>query len=106
MNKKFRLRRGDSVIVTTGRNKNQKGEIVKVLYKQESVIVKGINIVTRHIKPSVKSPEGKLTKEMPIHISNVAYFDMELGKSGKIGYQIVDGRKKRIIKGSGKIINS
>jgi large subunit ribosomal protein L24 len=106
MNKKFKLRRGDPVIVTSGKNKNQKGQIIKILYKTDMVLIKGVNIVKRHLKPSVKHPEGTLSKEMPIHISNIAYFDTQNDKKTKIKYEIIENVKKRIAKSSGKVIDS
>ncbi|HHU81034.1 MAG TPA: 50S ribosomal protein L24 [Acholeplasmataceae bacterium] len=105
----MRIKKGDIVAVITGkskpvRGKYNTGEVLKVM--GDRVFVKGINIVTKHNRPSQANPDGGIThEEAPIHISNVAYLDPVTKKPTRIGYQIVDGKKVRVAKASGTIID-
>lgn len=107
----MRLKKGDVVVVTTGKNKPNHGtyttgEILAVYPATNRVVVKGVNIVTKHNRPSNANPEGGITKkEAPIHVSNVAYLDPKEKKPTKIGYKLdEDGKKVRYCKLSGTII--
>lgn len=104
---KVKIKRGDNVIVTTGKNKGSKGEVLEVIKKEGKdprVIVAGINIVKKHMKPSASNPQGRIVeKEASIHISNVALLD-ENGKPTKVGYKIEGDKKVRVAKTTGKTL--
>ena len=102
---KFKIKRGDAVQVTTGRNKGQRGTVKKVLLDEAKVVIEGVNVVVRNVKPDYRHPEGSYTKEMPIHISNVSLIDPTTDKPGKVGYKLnVAGKKVRFFKKSGTIL--
>ncbi len=106
MMKKFRLRKGDDVVVISGRDKGKTGSILRVIRSEDRVIVDGINIVKRHTRPSQAQPGGIVDKEAPIHISNVALADPKDGSATRVGYKFLeDGRKVRIAKQSGEVID-
>ena len=101
----MRIKKGDIVVIIAGAEKGQTGEVLQVLRKSERVVVKGINVVTKHNRPSNANPDGGITqKEAPISISNVAYLDPVEKKATKIGYKFVDGKKVRFCKLSGTVI--
>ena len=103
---KLKLKKGDKVIVTTGKDKGKTGEITTVFPKENKVIVGGVNMVKRHTKPSQESAGGIVSKEMPIHVSNVALVDPKTGKATRIGYKVEkDGRKVRVAKKSGEVVD-
>ena len=103
---KLKLKKGDKVIVTTGKDKGKTGEITTVFPKESKVIVAGVNMVKRHTKPSQVSAGGIVSKEMPIHVSNVALVDPKTGKATRIGYKVEkDGRKVRVAKKSGEVVD-
>ncbi len=102
----MKLRVGDTVQVVAGSDKGKTGEIIQILRKENRVIVEGINMVTKHIKPSQADPEGGVvTREAPIHASNVAYYDGKAKEAVKVGYAIEDGKKVRINKKTGKALD-
>jgi large subunit ribosomal protein L24 len=103
---KLKLKKGDKVIVITGKDKGKTGEITKVLVKENKVIVSGINMVKRHTKPSQENAGGIVSKEMPIHISNVAFVDPKTSKPTRLGVKVdKDGRKVRVAKKSGEVVD-
>lgn len=104
MAQRFRIKKGDHVMVITGQNKGKKGEVINVDREASRVLVKGINVVKRHLRPSPDNPKGVIEKELSIHVSNVAHVDPESKKATRIGVQIVDGKKVRVAKRSGKQI--
>ena len=94
---KIKFKKGDKVVVITGKEKGKEGTIKKVLREDNKVIIEGLNIVTKHKKASSSGGEGKIEKvEAPIHASNVAIIDPKSKKKSKIGYKIEDGKKIRI----------
>ena len=98
----MKIRVGDKVQVIAGKDKGKQGEVLQVLRKENRVIVEGVNIVTKHIKPSQIDPEGGIvTKEAPIHASNVAIYDSKVKTVSKVKYEFVDGKKVRVTKKSG-----
>ena len=103
----MKLRVGDTVQVIAGSDKGKTGEIIQILRKEDKVIVEGVNMVTKHIKPSQADPEGGIvTREAPIHVSNVAYYDSKAKQAVKIGYAFdEDGKKYRINKKTGKALD-
>lgn len=104
--KKLKIKKGDQVIAVTGRDKGKKGEVLKVLPKEDRVVVAGINTVKRHQKPSMAGAGGIIEKELPIHISNIALVDPKNGKPTKIGLKTLqNGEKVRFAKKSGEVIS-
>ena len=104
MTTKFKLKKGDEVIVLAGKDKGKTGKIIKMIPKLMKVIVSDINKVKKNQKPDNNQPGGIVDKEMPIHISNLSFYDPELKKGIKIGYKFIENRKVRINKSSGKEI--
>lgn len=103
---KLKIKKGDKVIVITGKDKGKTGEVTKVLVQENKVIVSGINMAKRHTKPSQESAGGIISKEMPIQISNVAYVDPKTNKPTRLGIKIdKDGRKVRVAKKSGEVVD-
>lgn len=99
----MKLRVGDTVQVIAGSDKGKTGQIIQIMKKDNRVIVEGVNMVTKHIKPSQSDPEGGIvTREAPIQVSNVAFYDSKAKTPVKIGYQVEDGEKIRINKKTGK----
>ena len=104
MSNKFKLKKGDEVIVLIGKDIGKTGKIVKMIPKQMKAVVSEINRVKKNQKPDNNQPGGIIDKDMPIHISNLAFYDPELKKGIKIGYRLNDNKKIRINKSSGKEI--
>ena len=99
---KMKIKKGDDVIVLTGRDKGRKGEVLRAIPDESRVIVQGINMVKRHTRASARGPGGIEEKEAPIHVSNVALIDPQGGKATRIGYKVLeDGRKVRVAKADG-----
>ncbi|HIC79799.1 MAG TPA: 50S ribosomal protein L24 [Kiloniellaceae bacterium] len=106
MAKKFKIKKGDKVVVTTGRDKGKQGEVLRVLRADDRVLVQGINMVKRHTAPTQASPGGIVEKEASIHISNVAHVDPKSGQATRVGFRLdKDGNKQRIAKRSGEAID-
>ena len=102
--KKFKLKKGDQVVVISGKDKGKSGEIIEVLKPLNKVKVRGINIVKKHRKPSQENP-GKIEEmELPVHISNVSIIDPKTGKATRIKYVIEKNEKKRISVSSGSVL--
>ena len=104
MSYKFKLKKGDEVIVLAGKDKGKTGKIVKMIPKQMKAIVSEINRVKKNQKPDNNQPGGIIDKEMPMHISNLSYYDPSIKKAIKIGYKLENNKKIRINKSSGKEI--
>ncbi len=103
---KFRIRKGDQVIVVTGRDKGKRGEVLRVLRAESRVLVQGVNVVKRHQRPSTAAPGGIVEKEAPIHVSNVAHIDPASSKPTRVGYKVIEGgRKVRFARRSGEVID-
>ncbi|MEM7288925.1 MAG: 50S ribosomal protein L24 [Pseudomonadota bacterium] len=101
-----KLRKGDNVIVLTGKDKGRKGEVLKVNPKEGKALVQGINMVKRHQRQTQSSEAGIVTREAPIQISNLAFVDPKEGKATRVGFKIMDdGRKVRVAKLSGEVID-
>ena len=106
MQKKFKIRKGDKVIITAGKSKGTVGEVLKVLPNENKAMVRGANIVKKHTKPSQNSTGGIIEKEAMLHISNIAYYDEKKQKASRIGFKILeDGRKVRISKLTSEVID-
>ena len=94
MNNKIKLKKGDEVIILAGKDKGKTGKIIKVQPFNNKAIVSGMNKVKKHKKPDNNQPGGIIEKEMPIHISNLSYYDTAMKKSVKIGFKFSDKNKK------------
>ena len=104
MSIKIKLKKGDDVIVLAGKDKGKTGKIVKIFPKLMKAIVSEINRVKKNQKPDNNQPGGIIDKDMPIHISNLLYYDPEQKKGVKIGFRLDNNKKIRINKSSGKDI--
>lgn len=102
---RWRLKSGDNVIVIAGKDKGKKGKISRVLRDERKVVVEGVNVCTRHVKPSMYSAGGIEKKEMPIHASNVMLLDPTNDMPTRVGVKFVDGKKVRFSKRTGAIID-
>jgi large subunit ribosomal protein L24 len=103
---KLKIKKGDTVIVISGRDKGKTGEVLRVLPAERRAIVQGVNIARRHTKPRMGEPGGIVEKELALHISNSAHVDPSTGKPTRIGYKMLaDGRKVRFAKRSGEVID-
>lgn len=102
---KWRIKKGDTVQVISGRDKGVKGEILRVLRDERRVVVKGVNVCTKHQKPAMGNAGGLIKKEQSIHASNVMLVDATDGKPTRIGMKVVDGKKVRFSKRTGSVIN-
>ena len=106
MKVKIKIRKGDKVIVTVGKSKGTVGEVIKVLPNENKAMVRGVNMVKRHTKPSQNSAGGIIEKEAMINISNIAFYDEKKQKTSKIGFKILeDGRKVRVSKLTNEVID-
>ena len=105
---KIKIRKGDSVIVLTGKDKGKKGQVSKVIPSERKLLIGGINVVKRHTKPSRLNPNGGIvSKEMPISVSNVAMLDPKTDQPTRVGYKLLaDGKKVRFAKKSGEVIDN
>ena len=104
---KFKIKKGDRVVVTTGRDKGKSGEVLAVQRDRNRVLVQGVNLVKRHQKPSQTVQGGIIEKEASVHISNVAHIDPKTDQPTRVGYRLLDdGRKVRFAKGSGEVIDA
>ena len=101
-----KIKKGDNVMVITGKDKGKTGEVLNVLPAKQG-LVRGVNIVKRHTKPSQTAPGGIVERESAVHLSNVALIDPTLNKATKIGFRILeDGRKVRFSKSSNEILDA
>ena len=104
MTGKFKIKKGDQVIVITGRDKGKKGEVLEVLRSVSRVRVQGINMVKRHRRATQNDAGGIISMEAPLHISNVAHVDPESGAATRIGFEVKNGVKVRVAKRSKKAL--
>ena len=101
-----KIRKGDEVIVLAGKDKGREGDVVKSLPKEGKVVVAGVNMIARHTKPTQADPEGGIQRrEAAIDVSNVAIRDPKTGKPARVGFEVRDGKKVRVLKGSGEVLN-
>jgi large subunit ribosomal protein L24 len=104
--KKFRIKAGDKVMVIAGKDKGKVGKVLKVLPEKDRVVVEGVRIVKKHLKPTASNPEGGVVeREAPIHISNVMLVDPKTGKPTRVGIKYENGKKLRYAKRSGAVID-
>ena len=101
-----KVKKGDRVVVTTGRDKGKKGEVLRVFPKEDRVLVSGVNMVKRHQRQTQAQAGGIISKESPIQISNIAHVDPRTGGATRVGFKVLgDGRKVRFAKKSGEVID-
>jgi len=105
MNKKYKIKTGDTVIVIAGKDKGKTGNILSVLRSKDRVVVEGVNIVKHHKKATQESPGKIEEKEASIHISNVSHLDPDTGKPTRVKYEIKDGVKQRLSVVSGSLLD-
>ena len=105
--RKRKIRKDDEVIVLTGRDKGKRGAVLRIITKTDRVLVQGVNVAKRHVKPTQTEPQGGIVeREAPIHISNVALIDPESDRPTRVRYKnLVDGRKVRVAARSGEVID-
>ena len=102
---KLKIKTGDTVRIIAGDHKGTEGKIVRVLTDKNKAIVEGVNMVSKHEKPSAQNPQGGIVKkEAPIHLSNLSLIDSKSGETTRIGYEIRDGVKVRVAKKSNEVI--
>ncbi len=107
MARKFKIRKGDKVVAIAGKDKGKTGEVLRVLCREDRVLVQGLNMIKRHQRPTQASPGGIVEKEATIHISNVAHIDPKTDQPTRVGYRTVEAdRKVRYAKRSGEVIDS
>jgi large subunit ribosomal protein L24 len=101
-----KIKKGDTVVVLSGKDKGKTGEVTRSMPKDGKVVVSGVNIATRHKKPSQVNPQGGLERtEAPLHVSKVALADPKSGKATRVRFEVRDGKKVRVAVKSGEVIN-
>ena len=101
-----KIKKGDTVVVLSGKDKGKTGEVTRSMPKDGKVVVSGVNIATRHKKPSQVNPQGGLERtEAPLHVSKVALADPKSGKATRVRFETRDGKKVRVAVKSGEVIN-
>ena len=102
-----KIKKGDTVVVITGRDKGKQGEVLKIITDSNRAVVSGINQIKKHTKPSAAGNGGVVTKDGTIHLSNIALADPKTGKATRVGFSAgKDGKKHRVTKASGETINA
>ena len=101
----FKIKKGDNVVVITGKDKGKTGAVLKVMPADSRVVVQGVNVAKRHTKPRPGQPGGLVEKELSIHVSNVAHVDPKDNKPTRVGWKTIDGRKLRYAVRSGEMID-
>ena len=101
---KLKIKKGDQVVVLTGKDKGKTGKVLQVIPTETRAVVQGLNLVRRHTKQTASQDAGIFTKEAPIHLSNLAVADKN-GKPTRVGFKLEDGAKKRIAKSTGDVID-
>jgi large subunit ribosomal protein L24 len=100
-----KIRKGDKVVILTGKDKGRSGEVLQVMPKEDRAVVRGINVVKRHQRQTASQEAGIITKEAPIHLSNIAIADPKDGKPTRVGFKIDGDKKVRVAKRSGVTID-
>ena len=103
---KMKIKKGDNVVVISGRDKGKSGEVLRVFPTESRLVVQGIHVARRHTRQSMGNPGGIVEKELTIHVSNVAHIDPSTSKPTRVGYKTLDdGRKVRVARRSGEVID-
>ncbi|MFN3547530.1 MAG: 50S ribosomal protein L24 [Mesorhizobium sp.] len=100
-----KIRKGDKVVVLAGKDKGRTGEVLRMMPKEDKAVVRGINIIRRHQRQTQTTEGGIISKEAPIHVSNIAIADPKDGKPTRVGFEVKDGKKVRVAKRSGASID-
>jgi large subunit ribosomal protein L24 len=100
-----KIKKGDKVVVLAGRDKGKTGEVLQVMPKEERALVRGVNVVQRHTKAQGVNEGGIISKEAPIHLSNLANADPKTGEATRVGFKVVADKKVRYAKRSGEVID-
>ena len=100
-----KIKKGDKVVVLSGKDRGKDGEVIQVLPQEDRVVVRGVNLVKKHQKQTQREQGGILTREASLHISNVALSDPETGKPTRVGFKMQDDKKVRFAKASGEVID-
>ena len=100
-----KIRKGDKVVVLTGKDKGRSGEVIQVMPKEDKAVVRGVNMVKRHQRQTQSQEAGIISKEAPIHLSNIAIADPKDGKPTRVGFKIDGEKKVRVAKRSGEVID-
>jgi large subunit ribosomal protein L24 len=101
-----KIKKGDKVVVLAGKDKGRTGEVLRVMPKDDKALVRGVNVVVRHQRQTQSQEGGLIRKEAPIHLSNIAVADPKDGKTPtRVGFEVRDGKKVRVAKRSGEVIN-
>ncbi|MCB1418778.1 MAG: 50S ribosomal protein L24 [Notoacmeibacter sp.] len=100
-----KIRKGDKVVVLAGKDKGRSGQVLKVMPKENKALVAGVNVVRRHQRQSQTQEGGIISKEAGIDLSNLAIADPKDGKATRVGFEVRDGKKVRVAKRSGEVIN-
>jgi large subunit ribosomal protein L24 len=100
-----KIRKGDKVVVLTGKDKGRSGEVIQVMPKEDRAVVRGVNVVKRHQRQTQTQEAGIINKEAPIHLSNIAIADPKDGKPTRVGFKIEGDKKVRVAKRSGVTID-
>ena len=100
-----KIRKGDKVVVLAGKDKGRTGEVLRMMPKDDKAVVRGINMVRRHQRQSQSQEGGIISKQAPIHVSNIAVADPKDGKPTRVGFEVKDGKKVRVAKRSGATID-
>ena len=100
-----KIRKGDNVVVLAGKDKSRIGQVLRVMPKEGKAVVQGINVVRRHTKQSAQSEGGIIAREAPIDLSNLSIVDPKDGKPTRVGFLVKDGKKVRVAKRSGEVID-
>ena len=103
---KLKIKKGDNVVVLTGRDKGKTGSVLRALPTENKVVVQGVNVAKRHTRQSATTQGGIVEKEMPIHVSNIAFIDPKSNKPTRVGFKTLDDKTKvRIARRSGEVID-
>ena len=106
MSAKLKIRKGDKVVVITGKDKGKQGEVIRTIPSENRAVVRGVNVAKRHQKQTAAQEGGIVSKELPIHVSNLALRDPKDGKPTRVAYKTLgDGKKVRVAKRSGEVID-
>ncbi|MEZ5894425.1 MAG: 50S ribosomal protein L24 [Parvularculaceae bacterium] len=100
-----KIKKGDKVIVLAGKDRGAEGVVTQVLPKEDRVVVRGVNLIKKHQRQTPQQEGGVITREAPLHISNVALKDPKTGKPTRVGFKVEGGKKVRVAKASGEVIN-
>ncbi len=101
----LKIKKGDKVVVLSGRDKGKHGEVIKAMPKESKVLVSGVNLITRHVKPTQANPQGgKQSAEAPMHVSKVAIEDPKTGKPTRVRFEVQGDKKVRVAVKSGQVL--